>query len=70
MVCVSHVECKIDISYPAGHVWIYTALYKITSNGKDIFSAQVVFVVLYLATLGITMSTYRAARVKSLRRRF
>jgi alpha-1,3-mannosyltransferase len=55
----------IDDSYPAGHVWIYTALYKITSNGKDIFSAQVVFVLLYLATLGITISTYRAARVIS-----
>jgi alpha-1,3-mannosyltransferase len=61
-----HMPIKIDNSYPAGHVWIYTALYKITSNGKDIFSAQVVFVVLYLATLGLTMSMYRAARVESL----
>lgn len=50
-------------SYPAGHVWIYTALYKITSNGRDIFSAQVVFMVLYLATLAVTLSLYRTAKV-------
>src|SRR5271155_2826148 len=62
-----HLSITIDISYPAGHVWIYTALYKITSNGKDVFSAQVVFVLLYLATLGITISMYRAARVNQRR---
>src|SRR5271170_936510 len=62
-----HMSITIDISYPAGHVWIYTALYKITSNGKDVFSAQVVFVLLYLATLGITISMYRAARVNQRR---
>ena len=50
-------------SYPAGHVWIYTALYKITSRGKDIFSAQVVFLLLYLTTLAITLSLYRTAKV-------
>jgi alpha-1,3-mannosyltransferase len=52
-------------SYPAGHVWIYTALYKITSKGRDIFSAQVVFMLLYLATLAVTLSLYRTAKVLS-----
>jgi alpha-1,3-mannosyltransferase len=48
-----------NTSYPAGHVWIYTALYKVTSQGKDIFSAQVIFMVLYLTTLAIVLSLYR-----------
>lgn len=50
-------------SYPAGHVWIYTALYKTTSNGRDIFSGQVVFMLLYLTTLAVTLSLYRTAKV-------
>jgi alpha-1,3-mannosyltransferase len=51
-------------SYPAGHVWIYTALYKITSKGHDIFAAQVVFMVIYLITLAITLSVYKSAKVE------
>src|SRR2546423_12556731 len=56
---------ETDDSYPAGHVWIYTALYKITSNGRDIFPAQVVFLLLYLTTLAVTLSLYRTAKVPS-----
>jgi alpha-1,3-mannosyltransferase len=55
-----------NISYPAGHVWIYTALYKLTSQGKDIFSAQVIFAVLYLSTLAIVLSLYRSVGVKTI----
>jgi hypothetical protein len=55
---------RVDGSYPAGHVWIYTGLYKITSEGKDVFSAQIVFVLLYLTTLAITLSVYRTAKVQ------
>ena len=51
-------------SYPAGHLWIYSALYQVTSKGKDIFTAQVIFVLVYLATLAITLATYRTARVR------
>jgi hypothetical protein len=58
-------EYRTNDSYPAGHVWIYTALYKITSNGRDIFSAQVVFMFLYLTTLAVTLSLYRTAKVPS-----
>jgi hypothetical protein len=61
MVCLQYLY--IDDSYPAAHVWIYTALYKITSHGKDIFSAQVVFLLLYLVTLAVTLSLYRTAKV-------
>lgn len=34
-----------------------------TSKGKDIFSAQVIFTVVYLTTLAVTLSLYRAAKV-------
>jgi len=57
------VQDNVDYSYPAGHVWIYTALYKITSQGRDIFGAQVIFMILYLATLAIALSLYRTTKV-------
>ena len=44
-------------------MWIYSALYEVTSKGKDIFSAQVIFTVVYLTTLAVTLSLYRTAKV-------
>jgi alpha-1,3-mannosyltransferase len=44
--------------YPAGHVWIYRALYYFTDNGSDIFKAQVVFLAVYLGTLAVILSIY------------
>lgn len=44
--------------YPAGHVWIYRALYYLTDNGSDIFRAQIVFLALYLVTLAVVLSIY------------
>ncbi|GAP84889.2 putative dolichyl-P-Man:Man c -PP-dolichyl mannosyltransferase [Rosellinia necatrix] len=49
--------------YPAAHVYIYTALYYITDKGKDIFLAQQLFAVLYMATLAVVMACYWRARV-------
>lgn len=57
---------RVNISYPAGHLWIYSALYQVTSKGKDIFMAQFIFVLVYLATLSITLATYRTARARLL----
>ncbi|PGG95854.1 hypothetical protein AJ79_09835 [Helicocarpus griseus UAMH5409] len=48
--------------YPALHVYIYSALYHICENGRDIAFAQVLFAVLYLATLVVVMWSYRSAK--------
>lgn len=49
--------------YPAGHVYIYSVLYKLTEQGRDIFTAQVVFTGVYLMTLGIVLAVYLKAKV-------
>jgi alpha-1,3-mannosyltransferase len=49
--------------YPAAHVYIYTALYYITDHGKNILLAQIIFGLLYLATLAMVMAVYRQAKV-------
>ena len=49
--------------YPGAHVYTYTALYKLTDEGTDILRGQIIFAVLYLATLAIVMSCYRMAKV-------
>lgn len=48
--------------YPAGHLYIFTALHWITSSGKDILTAQAIFAGLYLSTTAITMATYRKVK--------
>ncbi|EQL28863.1 alpha-1,3-mannosyltransferase [Blastomyces dermatitidis ATCC 26199] len=47
--------------YPAVHVYIYSALYHVCDDGRDIAFAQVIFAILYLATLVIVMWSYRSA---------
>ncbi|KAI0206301.1 glycosyltransferase [Astrocystis sublimbata] len=49
--------------YPAAHVYTYTALYYITNKGQDIFLAQQLFAVLYMATLALVMACYWKAKV-------
>ncbi|KAI0596303.1 glycosyltransferase family 58 protein [Biscogniauxia sp. FL1348] len=49
--------------YPAAHVYIYTALYHLTDEGKDIYLAQQLFAVLYMATLALVMACYWKAKV-------
>ncbi|KPM45418.1 Dol-P-Man:Man(5)GlcNAc(2)-PP-Dol alpha-1,3-mannosyltransferase [Neonectria ditissima] len=49
--------------YPAAHLYTYTGLYHITDQGKDIFLAQQIFAVLYMATLTLVMLCYWQAKV-------
>ncbi|KAI0406081.1 glycosyltransferase [Xylaria palmicola] len=49
--------------YPAAHVYLYTALYYVTDKGRDIFLAQQLFAVLYMATLAVVMACYWRAKV-------
>ncbi|KAL1896897.1 dolichyl-P-Man:Man(5)GlcNAc(2)-PP-dolichol alpha-1,3-mannosyltransferase [Ceratocystis pirilliformis] len=48
--------------YPAAHVWIYMTLYRLTNKGTNIFLAQQLFAVLYMATLAIVFACYRKAK--------
>ncbi|BDD56611.1 dolichyl-P-Man:Man(5)GlcNAc(2)-PP-dolicholalpha-1, 3-mannosyltransferase [Monascus purpureus] len=45
--------------YPAAHVYIYTALYYLTDEGRNILLGQVIFAVLYLVTLAVAAMCYR-----------
>lgn len=51
--------------YPAGHVYIYSMLYKLTDSGENIFRAQLIFVGLYMATLALVFRSYVKAQVTS-----
>lgn len=52
--------------YPAAHVYIYTGLYHLTDEGRNIFFAQQLFAGLYMLTLGVVMGCYRQAKVNEL----
>ena len=49
--------------YPAGHVMVYDALYRLTDEGSNIYRAQCIFIVVYLAALCLVMACYRKAKV-------
>lgn len=49
--------------YPGLHVYIYRALYTLTNHGKNVFTAQIIFAILYLGTLGVVMACYRQTKV-------
>lgn len=51
--------------YPAAHVYVYTGLYYLTDEGKDIFLAQQLFALLYLAALAVVMACYWQAKAGS-----
>lgn len=44
--------------YPAGFVYIYTALYYITNNGTNIYVAQYIFLVFYMLQLFFSFQIY------------
>lgn len=44
--------------YPAAHVYIYSFLYGLTSQGQDIALGQIIFAGIYIATLVVVMSCY------------
>jgi alpha-1,3-mannosyltransferase len=47
--------------YPAGHVYIYSWLYKLTNKGIDLLTGQIIFAGIYLANLVIVMALYAQA---------
>lgn len=49
--------------YPAAHVYTYTALYYLTDEGRNIFLAQCIFAVIYLATVATVMAVYKQGKV-------
>ncbi|KAI4127563.1 MAG: hypothetical protein LQ347_004548 [Umbilicaria vellea] len=52
-----------SLVYPAAHLYVYSALYYITDEGRNIDLAQYVFGGLYLAVLSVVMACYRLASV-------
>ena len=44
--------------YPAGFVWIFTALRSLTGDGRDIVAAQRLFVAIYLLTQLVVLRIY------------
>merc|ERR1712129_380862 len=51
------------IVYPAGHLYIYTALYHVTEHGQSIHTAQVVFAALWVLALGLVLHVARRSRM-------
>lgn len=49
--------------YPPGFIWLFAVLRFVTRGGIDTMMAQCIFAAVYLATLGIALRWYRAARV-------
>ncbi|KAL2131878.1 hypothetical protein VTI74DRAFT_4490 [Chaetomium olivicolor] len=49
--------------YPAAHVWIYTGLYHLTDEGRNILLAQWLFGAVYMAALAVVMACYWKAKV-------
>lgn len=45
--------------YPAAHVYVYTLLYNLTDEGRDILTGQILFAGLYLSTLVLVFGCYR-----------
>ena len=54
--------------YPAGFVYLYSALYYITDFGRNILLAQYIFLGFYLATIAVLMLIYHEAKVVSTQR--
>ncbi|XP_055609026.1 lethal(2)neighbour of tid protein 2 [Uranotaenia lowii] len=48
--------------YPAGFVYIYSALYLITSHGTNIRLAQYIFIGIYLAQMALVLRLYSKSR--------
>lgn len=48
----------MNYRYPAGHIWFYLILYRITNAGKDIRTAQYIFEFLYLTSLLLVFRIY------------
>lgn len=51
--------------YPAAHLYIYSVLFYLTDEGKNILLAQILFGGVYLATLALVLACYQKAEVCS-----
>jgi alpha-1,3-mannosyltransferase len=49
------------LSYPAGHVYVYRALHRLTDSGLNIRLAQGFFSLLYTASVALTCAIYLQA---------
>ncbi|KAK8803116.1 hypothetical protein WA588_002272, partial [Blastocystis sp. NMH] len=49
--------------YPAGYVYVFSFLYKITNGGENVRLAQYLFLGLYLATLAVVLILYHRSNV-------
>jgi alpha-1,3-mannosyltransferase len=48
--------------YPAGFVYLYSALYWLTGSGEKLVVGQWVFAVLYVASLAVVMMILRSSK--------
>ncbi|VDL93769.1 unnamed protein product [Schistocephalus solidus] len=46
--------------YPAGHIYVYTMLYYVSGGGTNIHTVQLVFLGLYLLSIGLIFNIYRS----------
>lgn len=51
--------------YPAGFLYLYSALYYITEHGTNVLLAQYIFLGLYLANLAVVLCIYHKAKIVS-----
>ncbi|KAJ2449447.1 dolichyl-P-Man:Man(5)GlcNAc(2)-PP-dolichol alpha-1,3-mannosyltransferase [Coemansia sp. RSA 2424] len=49
--------------YPAGFVWLFGLLWRVTGGGRDVRRAQYVFLGVYLLTQALVLVLYRRARI-------
>ena len=60
-----YLKCGVH-SYPAGFVYVYSALYHLTEKGSEVWLAQCVFGVLYLCNLSVVLAIYcKVAKVSA-----
>lgn len=60
---ISRMMEELKLKALVAHVYIYNILYRVTNEGADIFRAQCIFMIVYLAALSMVMSCYRMAKV-------
>jgi alpha-1,3-mannosyltransferase len=49
--------------YPAGFVYVFMALHRLTSNGTDILMAQFIFAAIYLLMIAVVFYIYYKSEV-------
>lgn len=62
IVEVDHKSASCCCRYPAGFVYIFTALYYITNHGTNIRLGQYIFAAFYLITLLLVFRIYNRTK--------